>query len=194
MVIGERFAWAHLPKTGGDATQAMLAVAPKLVRFADPVDSHDKHVPFFARADDVRGKLLAMNIRRLPDWTLSVARHKARVGEHPDYRPVPMLSAEALAESTEGDDTLRWMTGGGQFAVDRWLRTEHLADDVISLLGELGALDDRVEAAVRSVGRVNEAPAEPALELTEDQVSGLYERNPTWAEIERAAFGDLSAP
>ena len=194
MVIGESFAWAHLPKTGGDATQAMLAAVPRLVRFADPVDSHDKHLPFFARADEVRGKLLVMNIRRLPDWTLSVARHKARVGAHPDYEPVPMPSAEALAESTEGDDTLRWMTDGERFRIDRWLRTEHLADDVVALLGELGALDGEVEAAVRSVGRVNEAPAGPTPALTPDQASRLYERNPTWAGIERAAFGDLSVP
>ena len=30
MVIGERFAWAHLPKTGGDATHEMLCAIPAL--------------------------------------------------------------------------------------------------------------------------------------------------------------------
>src|SRR5690242_15301969 len=105
MVIGERFAWAHLPKTGGDATQAMLRAVPGLVRLADPADSHDKHLPFWARGDEVAGLLLVMNIRRLPDWTLSVARHKARAGAHPDYSPQPMPAADELADSTEADDT-----------------------------------------------------------------------------------------
>ncbi len=108
----------------------------------------------------------------------------------------PCPRPEALAESTEGDDTLRWMTDGGRFAVDRWLRTEHLVDDVLQLLDELGALDGQVEEAVRAVGVVNAAPAgsEASIGFTEQQVERLYERNPTWAEIERTAFGDLSAP
>ena len=87
MVIGRRFAWAHLPKTAGDATLAMFAAVPGLVQFADPVDSNDKHMPFFGREPEVAGKLLVMNIRRLPDWVFSGAQHKARHGVFPDYRP-----------------------------------------------------------------------------------------------------------
>jgi hypothetical protein len=194
MVIGERFAWAHLPKTGGDATQAMLSAVPGLVHFADPASSHDKHMPFWARGDEMAGKLLVMNIRRLPEWAVSLARHKARVGTHPDHSPEPMPAPEALAESTEGDDTLRWMTDGGRFAVDRWLRTERLEEDVLRLLEDLGGIDGRVEEAVRAVGVLNAAPGGPSetIELSDEQVARLYERNPAWAEIERSTFGDLS--
>ena len=66
MVIGRRFAWAHLPKTAGDATCSMLVAVPGLVQFADRPDSNDKHIPFFGREAEVAGKLLAMNIRRQP--------------------------------------------------------------------------------------------------------------------------------
>jgi hypothetical protein len=191
MVIGERFAWAHLPKTGGDATHAMLHEVPGLIRFADPLTSHEKHVTFWAREDEVRDKLLVMNIRRLPDWTLSVARHRARAGRHPEHRPEPMPSLDELAESTEADDTLRWMTDAGRFEVVRWLRTERLTDDVIALLDELGALDAEVAAHVRAVGRVNTAPEDDASapRFNEEQVGRLYQSNPEWSEVERAAFG-----
>ena len=54
MVIGAGFAWAHLPKTGGDATLAMFRVFPDLVEFADPDDSNDKHAQFGSRAQGAR--------------------------------------------------------------------------------------------------------------------------------------------
>ena len=53
MIIAERFAWAHLPKTGGDATHTMFAAVPGLILFADDPHSNDKHLPFFAREREV---------------------------------------------------------------------------------------------------------------------------------------------
>ena len=66
VVIGDRFAWGHLEKTGGDATLELFGEVPEVVRFADPLDSHHKHCSFPDRESAVRGKLLALNIRRLP--------------------------------------------------------------------------------------------------------------------------------
>jgi hypothetical protein len=109
MVIGHRFAGAHLPKTGGDATAARLAAVRGLVQFADPPDANDKHMPFFGREAEVAGKLLATNLRRLPAWTLSGAQHKARHGVHPEYRPLPLESFAEMAARTDADDLLRWM-------------------------------------------------------------------------------------
>src|SRR5689334_9412567 len=118
MVIGRGFAWAHLPKTAGDATYSMLTAVPGLVEFADPLDSNDKHMPFFGRESEVAGKLLVMNIRRLPAWALSGAQHKARHGLHPDYRPLPLEPNREIAGRTDADHLLRWMTDHGRFAVD----------------------------------------------------------------------------
>jgi hypothetical protein len=193
MVIGCRFAWAHLPKTGGDATRAMLMSVPGLVRFADPVDSNDKHMPFFGREAEVSGKLLVMNIRRLPAWVLSGAQHKARHGLHPDYRPAPLESLDEISSRTAADDLLRWMTDHGRFRVDRWLRTECLDDDVLALLEELGELTDPVRRAVTAVGRVNDGDYRHDMieEFTADQLARLYELNPVWAEIERRAYGSV---
>jgi hypothetical protein len=193
VVIGRRFAWAHLPKTGGDATCTMLLAVPGLVQFADPLDSNDKHMPFFGREQEVTGKLLAMNIRRLPAWALSGAQHKATYGVHPDYRPVPLESFEEISRRTDADDLLRWMTDHGRFRVARWLRAERLEDDVLALLAELGIEGPEVRDAVLSVGRVNVGSYDHgrAARFTDAQVRRLYELNPTWAEVERRVYGAL---
>jgi hypothetical protein len=193
MVIGRRFAWAHLPKTAGDATCTMLLAVPGLVEFADPLDSNDKHTPFFGREAEVSGKLLAMNIRRLPSWALSGAQHKARHGVHPDYRPERLESFEQISGRTDADDLLRWMTDHGRFRVERWLRAERLEEDVLALLEELGELTPSVREAVVAVGRINEGGYPPELVegFSAAQLTRLYELNPEWAAIEREVYGDL---
>jgi hypothetical protein len=184
-----------MPKTGGDATAQMLAAVPGLVRIADPPHSNDKHLPFFARESEVAGKLLVMNIRRLPAWALSGAHHKAAHGVHPDYRPLPLESADEMTSSTDADDLLRWMTDHGRFGVARWLRAEALEHDVLALLSQLGVLTPEVEAGVRQVGRVNVGSYERdvARRFTEEQIARLYRRNPEWTAIERRVYGDDAA-
>lgn len=199
MIIGERFAWAHLPKTAGDATSCMMAAVPGLVAFADALDSNDKHLPFFAREHEVAGKLLVMNIRRLPAWVLSGAHHRAAHGLHPDYTPLALQTADELTALTDADDLLRWMTDHGRFEVARWLRTEALETDVLSLLAELGVPEATARAAVASVGRVNAGDYDRDVRafFTAAQIAALYERNPGWAAVERRVYGDVvdvSAP
>ena len=193
MVIGERFAWVHVPKTGGDATYEMFAAVPGLILDSDPLDSNDKHLGFWAREREVAGKLLVMNIRRLPAWSLSAAHHKAAVGLHPSFEPLPLASADEMAESTDPDDMLRWLTGGEDFKVDRWLRTEFLERDVLALLDEVGVLTAEVGDRVSAVGRVSEQAYERELgrRFSGEQIRRMYERNPGWAEVERRVYGDL---
>ena len=104
-----------------------------------------------------------------------------------------MASPEEMAESDEANGMLWWMTDGGRFEIDRWLRTEHLADDVVGLLEELGALGNEAEARVRAVGRRNAAAYDHDLSsyFSAEQIHRLYARNPIWAEVERAAFGSV---
>ena len=193
MVIADRFAWVHVPKTGGDATYEMFAAVPGLILESDPLDSNDKHLGFWAREGELEGKLLVMNIRRLPAWSLSAAHHKAAVGLHPDFKPLPLDSPDVMAESTDPDDMLRWLTGGEDYPVDRWLRTEHLEGDVLALLDELGLLTTEVKERVREVGRVSEQSYERDLSrrFSDEQIRRMYQRNPAWAEVERRVYGDL---
>ena len=195
MIIGQRFAWAHLPKTGGDATYQMLTGVAGLVQFADPLESNDKHMPFFGREAEVAGKLLAMNIRRLPAWAVSAAHHQAAHGVFPDYRPQPLQTADEIVASTDPDDLLAWMTNRGATGIDRWLRAESLEQDVLALLDELGELDSAARASVTSVGAVNVGSydRQRGAYFSPAQIAALYERNPIWAGIERSVYGDLQS-
>ena len=157
MVIGRDFAWAHLPKTGGDATLAMFRLFPDLIEFADPDDTNDKHAQFHARAQQIRGKLLVMNFRRLPSWVLSRAQHVARRGLYPDYQPQPMGTADELAESSFPDSRIVLYTGEGRFHPDRWLRMETLAEDFLDFISDFRALSDDERERVRAIGAVNQA-------------------------------------
>jgi hypothetical protein len=196
MVIAERFAWAHLPKTGGDAAAAMFAAVPGLVLFADARDSEHKHMPFFGREREIDGKLRVMNIRRLPAWALSGAHHKAAHGIYPEYRPLPLETGEQVSSRTDADDLLRWMTDHHRLPVDRWLRMETLLADMLALLSELGVIGDGVESKIRAVGRVNVGEYDRELThfFTKAQIERLYELNPVWAAAERRAYGDLLLP
>jgi hypothetical protein len=169
----------------------MLVTVPGLVRFADPPDSNDKHLPFFAREAEIAGKLRVMNIRRLPAWALSAAHHRSARGLHPDYRPAPLETPEQIAGKTDADDLLRWMTDHNRLSVQRWLRAETLEADLLKLLDELGVLTDEVRQRVLAVGRVNVASYERDLDhwFTAAQISHLYERNPEWARIECELYG-----
>jgi hypothetical protein len=193
VIIGRRFAWAHLPKTGGDATYRMLTGVPGLATFADPPDSNDKHMPFFGRGTEIAGKLLVMNIRRLPAWALSAAHHQAAHGVFPDYQPQPLQTADEIVASTDPDDLLAWMTNHGATSIDRWLRAEHLEHDLLGLLDDLGELDAAARGVVTGVGRVNVGSYDRELDarFTGAQIAALYGRNPTWAAIERRVYGDL---
>jgi hypothetical protein len=192
MVIGELFAWAHLPKTGGDATQRMLLSVSGLAYFADPPESNDKHLPFFAREREIEGKLLVMNIRRLPAWTLSAAHHRAKHGVHPEYVSLGLESAEEMTSKTDADDLLRWMTDHDRLPVARWLRAEALEQDVLALLDELGVSSPQARAAVESVGRVNVGSYDhdPGRHFSSAQIARLYSLNPAWARIERDLYGE----
>jgi hypothetical protein len=171
----------------------MLASVPGLVQFADALDSNDKHLPFFAREQEVAGKLLAMNIRRLPAWALSGAQHKAAHGVHPEYEPLPLETFDQITSRTDADDLLRWMTDHGRFEVDRWLRAETLEEDVLGLLSELCDLTDETRTRVLAVGHVNVGAYSRQLErdFTDEQIARLYRLNPGWAAIERRVYGGL---
>ena len=95
MIIGERFVWGHLVKTGGDSTARLFQLFPALVVHCDSANDNHKHDPFGARPEEVRGKVLVLNIRRLPSWVLSYAHHVAQFGGYPDYSCAVRCSCRA---------------------------------------------------------------------------------------------------
>jgi len=195
MVIGREFAWAHLPKAGGTATLAMFELFPDLIVFADPADSAGQHATFADRAREVEGKLLALNLRRLPAWVLSRAHQVALRGLEPDYAPAPMQSPHVLARSSLPDHRLDLFTGGDPARVDRWLRVEQLADDFLALVGELRDVTDAERRAVHALPQTNSIEYDHEIShwFTPAQVRTMYEHNPLWAELEQRLYGGVAA-
>ena len=154
MVIGEEFAWAHLPKTGGDTDPHPVRVVsgPGAVCGSGRHERQARDLPR-AHATSCAGKLLAMNVRRLPAWVLSRAHHVAREGVWPDYIPEPMPSSAELAESTLPDERLEYFAFRGPLRVERWLRLEHLREDFLALVVDL------TEVTAVQARRVRELPA-----------------------------------
>jgi SAM-dependent methyltransferase len=190
MVIGEQFAWGHLEKTGGDATIELFLVLPELVRFADPPSSEEKHTAFPSRAEEIQGKVLALNIRRLPSWVLSRALHRARYGEYPDYEPLPMMSPQEMAESVDADQRLLEFMDHHELTIDRWLRTEFLAHDFLAFASEFTEVSEAQRREILELGG-----SRLGTPLTYDhRIRTMYERNPDWAAVEQQVYGPDDGP
>jgi hypothetical protein len=194
MVIGERFAWGHLPKAAGEATRAMFLNVPDLVLFADPSGTWQAHQTFADRREEVEGKVLALNIRRLPAWLLSREQHRARWGVHPENRPMPMPSPAEMASSMLPDERLGGFVNGAGLEIERWLRAEHLFEDFLEFVTDFAEVSDETRARIENMGRINFNVYNRSLSewFTSEQIEQLYARNPLWAGVEERVYGDLA--
>jgi len=66
-----------------------------------------------------------------------------------------MASPHEMAHSTGPDERLAAFTGDGRFAVDRWLRAEHLAEDFLAFVSEFGAVSEAQRRAIADLARVH---------------------------------------
>jgi hypothetical protein len=190
MVIGARFVWGHLPKTGGDATLALFRCFPHLILHADDRMTNDKHTRFRDRENEITGKLLVLNIRRLPSWILSVAQHLARWGVSPDRKRLPMPSADQMAESTQADNALKSFTDNGRLHIGRWLRMEHLYGDFEEFISDFDEVSEEKRTQIRAIATINGMTYDHAIDhwFTEPQLQRMYQANPLWASIEERVY------
>ena len=195
MVIGNRFAWCHMQKTGGDATLELFRLFPRLIVHADARNVEAKHATFAEREPEIRGKLLACNIRRLPAWTLSWDQHHSQKrAVRKDGTPVLMSSPQQMAERPRGDRRLAHFTDGGRFQIDRWLRVEYLPMDFTALVSELTDLTAGERHDVANHPRVNALEYDHEIRhwFTPEQVRLMYASNPVWAALEERVYGNLA--
>jgi hypothetical protein len=167
---------------------------PDLIVYSDPRSVEEKHASFASRAAEIDGKLLAANFRRLPDWTLSWAQHRARYASRPDGKPVAMNSPHQMVEVPRADKRLAILTGDGRYHVDRWIRMEALADDFISFISELTDVNESDREQIAAFGSVNalEYDHDVTHWFTPEQIRRLYRNNPLWASVEERLYGDLA--
>jgi hypothetical protein len=183
MVIGETFVWAHFPKAAGDATLELFRLFPEVIVSADDTASPTKHTRFPEVADRLGDKLLVMNIRPLPAWLLSFAHQMAKQTGR-DRTPETI---KAIMATVEPDGKLRAFCGNGRFTIDRWFRTEQLADDFLAFISTVTEVPPRSRKKVQRARRRNEQRYDRGLDawFTPDAIEQLYEQNPFWASVER---------
>jgi hypothetical protein len=191
MVIGERFAYGHIPKTGGDAVHAWLAQVDGLQ--VDPTAEAKKHEFFWQRG--IRKDLYVLSIRRLPFWALSYLHeltiHPASAKAY-GLPPGDTVRPE-YAFSLRPDEYLAKHQAGGR-PVGVWLRMEHLFDDVVDFIDKhvrpvTPELRRRLEA-VPTKGKRN-YDHDIYKFFTPAQITALYRKFPVWAGIERRVYGHL---
>lgn len=203
MVVGDGFVWLHFPKTAGHTVELALRAATRGRRdiVFDRRGEHDDrwHDSLQERrlrdqGFDPSGKVVIAGIRRLPWWILSRVHYEASRAPYRWARREMIQRGEFFEQNgTVGKADLH----ACQFAngaVHRWVRTEHLRDDFLTCFGDIlgpaalkacRRLDRRVnETQVRYVERLD-------FHFTPDELRGLYDANPVWAEIEREVYGDL---
>lgn len=110
----------------------------------------------------------------------------------PDFLPQPMESRETMITSGAADRALSNYVERGQAWPDRWIRVEHLVDDVLALVEEqtevTPAKREQVLAlAPQNVGRNYERDV--SAWFTDEMIGRMYEHNPLWHQAERLAYG-----
>jgi len=191
VIVTKTFVWAHLPKTAGDTVASILSMFPEIIEFADRIESPEKHALFQDRPDLVAGKQRVLNVRRLPAWQLSFSVHKSRHGQKPDFRPLPMDSSETMVTSGAADRHLRRFVEFGEAWPDRWIRVEHLVDDVLALLEEHTEVTPKQRKKIEkmkpaNVGRNYERDV--SAWFTDEMIGRMYEHNPLWRHAEELAY------
>ena len=191
MVIGETFAYGHIPKTGGDAVHAWLSLIGGLE--VDPVGEARKHQFFEDRG--VRKDLYVLSIRRLPSWALSYLHE---LSEHPaSARSYGIPPGDTVrpehAFRLRPDDYLRRHMAGGR-TICKWLRMEYLFDDVVEFIGRhirpvTPQLRERLAAVTTKPGRIYRHNIDSF--FTPDQIAALYTKFPLWAAVEAQVYGGL---
>lgn len=193
MIIGREFAWAHLPKAGGEMTHAMFEVFPELIESADPVHTIEQHRSFVDHGAAVVGRRRVLNIRRLPAWMLSLHQWRAVNGFEPEHRPTSMVSPLAIARSSIADDFLaRYCPVGGP-QIDLWIRTENMVTDFVEFIRRHAEVNPARMEALQALPRINEMAYEKSIHrwFSLAHLDLMYLNNPRWAALERAVYGNL---
>lgn len=206
MIIGKSFAFAHIPKTGGDALLQYFKLLPDLLETWDDVDSPRKHEPFAARPGALEKPILLLCLRNHVAWALSMlhelqrqptmlARHKldgSRVFET-DYlfdHVLPAVGPDVqLAPFLKGVDPAKLY----------WLRCEHLKSDFLKFVRT--HLRDLTEEETDRIIDCLGAP-KGRLQYTHGvddvfdaaYIQRLQRENPLWCYVEGWVYSDQHGP
>lgn len=185
MITGPDWAYAHLPKTGGDAVARYLTtLIPGSV--SDDLASPRKHDPFWIRHESHDKQFFLLGIRQLPDWTWSLMHE---FNTHPAllrlYRTSNAATVEFALSRPFADEYLLSLSQG--VSITHWIRQEALLDDILQFVGECERPVNSVERhALKQVrtkrGRHRSHP------FTKSEIRELNRVNPHWSRIEAEVY------
>lgn len=191
MVIGDTFAYGHIPKTGGDCVHAWLSQLEGVE--VDSITEPRKHQYFWNRG--VVRDLYVLSIRRLPFWALSFLHEVSR---YPDVcREYGIPPGKAVrpehAFLLKADEILLQYQAFGR-PIGVWLRMEHLFDDVVQFIDEhvqpvTPELHQRL-LAVPTKGQRSYNHNIHAF-FSAKQIDALYAKFSVWATVEKMVYGSL---
>ena len=198
MVIGEKFIWMHIGKTGGDATHAYFSYFKNILKLEiDDTTQHRKHQALFERGVNHEGKLLILNIRRLPYFILSQVHHHSMQNKI-DFVNDIIYSLEktinGYAIGTLANYYINFYTKNGSLKIDRWFRCEYLLDDFADFIMEY--VDIPRDKLITKLSKIpTKVRLVYALDLNyywePKHLKLMYENNPLWTVIEEQCYGNL---
>lgn len=201
MIVGDKFVWLHFPKCAGHAVdQALKSVlrgrsdvafdVADRIGWHDSLEERQRRDPGLLVAD----RTVICGFRRLPYWMLSRVHYEAS-------RPPYLSATRAMLCRGEFFHQNGQIGKADDYAlhydarVERWIRTEHLAEDFERHFSDiLGS--HLARAALRKVARVVNGTRLNYIRaldyhFTPDELAGLYAANPSWAARERQLYGGL---
>ena len=195
MIIGDRFIWLHLPKTGGTSASRLFSELgiPSIVADDQSLDrkheSIEARLPHWDFASET--KPLFITLRRLPQWLLSDWHHKRlKMGLDIPFEPVQSGLFYSLR------------LGGVWVAADYWLRyfrieqctgvirLEHLEDDVQKLITPL--LPPQAPPLRFPKDNVNRYSRDLGRYFQSGDFQRIYANNPIWQQHEEKTYGDIT--
>ena len=203
MVIGERFVWAHIPKTGGDSTKSMFDVISKSILYADKAIDNTKHDSFIKKQEyvniDLSQKKRIANIRRLPHYILSFSQHYHKHNNQPlliknikqgkIYWLEPWSSTGFKLKNID-ESIMKYYNVEN---IDLWIRIEHLAEDFIKILSDFEDINENQKIEIKAIRKNtnNDYNKNITNWFNKKDLEILYQLCPVWAEIEKKQYGSL---
>lgn len=189
MIIGDRFVWLHLPKTGGTSTAKLFNTLSNTSVVVDDQSLDCKHESVQARfAGLADSKSVFITLRRLPQWLLSDWHHKKlMMGLDIPFEPVKYGLFYSLR------------LGGVWVAADYWMRyfriesctgvirLEHLQEDAQAKIFPL--LPARAHSLKFPMHNVNHYSRHLGDYFNSSDLQRIYSHNPIWRQQEHVAYG-----
>ncbi len=199
MIIGPDFIWLHFPKCAGTRTEQVIRkhfgtdptlrfdeINPEHVVWHQSVREREE-----ATGENLGGRRVVCNIRRLPHWILSRVGYEEMRSDI--YTPREMFVRGSFInrwKKVENADA--FLSDFTVVPVDAWIRVDFIASDFAAAFSpvlDLTGINLRREFAKRSNETKFFADSTPW--LTSEELAILYDSCPVWTALEKRLYGEL---